>query len=63
MQQEINTYFAERPSSADSEPLSWWKVNAAHHPTMSELAKQLLCVPATSVPPERVFSAASYLAT
>ena len=58
IQQELNTYFAERPSSSDTEPLSWWKVNAARYPTMSELAKQLLCIPATSVPSERVFSAA-----
>ena len=29
IQQELNTYFAERPSSSDTDPLSWWKVNAA----------------------------------
>lgn len=61
IQQELNTYFAERPPSADTEPLSWWKVNATRYPTMSELAKQLLCIPATSVPSERVFSAAGYI--
>ena len=59
--QELNTYFAERPSSSDTEPLSWWKVNAADYPTISELAKQLLCIPATSVFSERVFSAAGYI--
>ena len=36
IQQELNNYFAERPSSSDTEPLSWWKVNAAHYPTMYE---------------------------
>ena len=55
IQQELNTYFAERPPSADTEPLSWWKTNAARYPTMSELAKQLLCIPATSVPGEHAF--------
>ena len=61
IQQELNTYFAERPPSADTEPLSWWKTNTTRYPTMSELAKQLLCIPATSVPAERVLSAAGYI--
>ena len=37
---------------------TWWKANTA---TMNEWAKQLLCIPATSVPTECVFSAASYV--
>jgi len=61
IQQELNTYFAERPPSADTEPLCWWKVNAARYPKMNELAKQLLCIPATSVPSERIFSAAGHI--
>jgi len=55
----LNTYFAERPSSADTEPLCWWKVNVACYPTMNELAK--LCIPATLVPSERIFSAACHI--
>ena len=61
IQQELNTYFAERPPSADTESLSWWKANTAHYPTISDLANQLLCIPATSIPTERVFSAAGYV--
>ena len=55
IQQDLNTYFAERPPSADTEPLSWWKANTAHYPTISDLANQLLCLPAISIPTERVF--------
>ena len=61
IQQDLNTYFAERPPSADTEPLSWWKANTAHYPTISDLANQLLCIPATSIPTERVFLAADYI--
>ena len=41
IQQELNTYFAERPPSSDTEPLSWGKANTTHCCTISELAKQL----------------------
>jgi hypothetical protein len=40
-------------------PLIWWKNNKADFPIMSELAKILLCIPATSAPSERIFSLAS----
>uniref|UniRef100_A0A3P9NJF9 HAT C-terminal dimerisation domain-containing protein n=1 Tax=Poecilia reticulata TaxID=8081 RepID=A0A3P9NJF9_POERE len=38
-------------------PLLWWKSNAARYPTLSKLAKFFLCIPATSTPSERLFSA------
>ena len=37
-------------------PITWWKANQERYPLLAKLAKQLLCVPATSVPSERVFS-------
>ena len=40
-------------------PLIWWKYNKADFPIMSELARILLCIPATSAPSERIFSLAS----
>jgi hypothetical protein len=40
-------------------PLIWWKHNKADFPIMSELARILLCIQATSAPSERIFSLAS----
>ena len=61
MQQELNTYFAERPPPAETEPLCWWKTNAPRYPLVSIIARKFLCIPATSVPSERIFSAAGYV--
>ena len=39
-----------------SNPLSWWKKNQSKYPRLAKLARQFLCVIASSVPCERVFS-------
>lgn len=39
-------------------PLSWWSSQKDKLPLLSKLARRVLCIPATSAPSERVFSAA-----
>lgn len=42
-------------------PLTWWAMNKCNFPMLSCLAKQYLCIPATSVASERAFSKAGYI--
>lgn len=37
-------------------PLHWWSQNAATYPILSQLARQYLAIPATSIPCEQLFS-------
>lgn len=43
--------------------LTWWKSNGHHYPYLEKLAKRFLCRPSTSVPSERLFSAAGNTVT
>ena len=53
---EVLTYLQERPVSRVSDPLTWWAANASRFPRLANIAKRYLCIPATSVSSERVFS-------
>ena len=39
-------------------PLEWWKLNCGRFKVLSQMAREILCIPATSAPVERLFSAA-----
>jgi len=58
LQSELENYFIVPSIPLNRDPLSWWKENRHRYPRLSVLVEQYMCVPATSVPSERVFSAA-----
>ncbi|XP_045201083.1 E3 SUMO-protein ligase ZBED1-like [Mercenaria mercenaria] len=62
-QMEVIQYKSEPPVSLNDNPLQWWKQRELRFPFLSKLAKCLLCIPATSVPSERVFSTAGDILT
>ncbi|KAK3580151.1 hypothetical protein CHS0354_013432 [Potamilus streckersoni] len=56
---ELQRYRIERDFSLSSNPMEWWRVYSGTYPHLSCLARKYLCVPATSEPPDRVFSLTS----
>ena len=55
IEREVMLYFTEDVAPDGEDPLTWWRRNGARFPSMAGLARQYLCVPATSVPAEHVF--------
>jgi hypothetical protein len=55
---EVNRYIQEPIIKRSQNPLMWWKERKFTYPRLFELMKTRLCIPATSVPCERVFSKA-----
>ncbi|KAI7792078.1 putative zinc finger BED domain-containing protein 1-like [Triplophysa rosa] len=53
---EMRAYLAEPLLSRTSDPLSWWSSCSPVYNTLSEVMKARLCIVATSVPSERIFS-------
>ncbi len=62
-QQQMAQYQSEPSIGLNFPPLQWWKAHAYKFPLVPRLAKSLFCVPATSVPSERVFSTAGDIVT
>ena len=56
LEDELVRYDALTEAEVDVDPLIWWKANAGSFKCLSILAKKYLCVAATSVASERVFS-------
>ncbi|KAK3091045.1 hypothetical protein FSP39_016751 [Pinctada imbricata] len=55
---EVNKYRTIQPIKYDENPLIWWRDHSESLPLLSFYARTVLCIPATSVPSERVFSTA-----
>lgn len=55
---EIKKYRDEDPLALNGDPLSWWREHQHAYPLLSNLARNTLCIPGTSVASERVFSTA-----
>ena len=56
---EISRYIAEPTSNEKC--LSWWKTMEPIFPSLAVLARKYLCIPASSVPSERIFSMAGHI--
>ncbi|KHN03605.1 Putative AC transposase [Glycine soja] len=57
MKSELDQYLEESllPRVPDFDVLGWWKLNKLKYPTLSKMARDILSVPVSSLPPESVF--------
>lgn len=58
MQSELRRHKTEASISVDQRSLHWWSTHQHLYPNVSKLARKYLCVVATSVPSEQLFSTA-----
>ncbi|XP_011859300.1 PREDICTED: zinc finger BED domain-containing protein 1-like [Vollenhovia emeryi] len=56
--QQIQLYLCEPQIDINIDPFQWWKSREKKFPQLAQLAKKYLCIPATSVASERIFSTA-----
>jgi len=54
-------YREEDPIPETDNPLTWWKLNSNRFPVLASFVETVLCVPATSVPCERLFSSSGHI--
>jgi hypothetical protein len=61
--EELESYENLPQESPQTDPIEWWKMHENIYPTLSKLAFGILCIPATSVPSEHIFSKAGDIVT
>lgn len=59
--EEVKEFWKEPTLHIDDHHLQWWERHESRFPTLARLAKCFLCVPATSVLAERIFSTAGLI--
>lgn len=60
---EIIEYLQIKRASRETDVLEWWKTHENQFPSLAEMAKDFLCIQATSVASERLFSQAGLINT
>lgn len=60
---EFTRYLSEPQINHNENPCLWWKARENVYPTISMLAKKILCITASSASSERVFSTAGNIIT
>ena len=56
LKSELENYRKEPKLDEDLDPIEWWRVKRFQYPTLIQLVRKYLCIPATSTQAERVFS-------
>lgn len=60
---EVDKYINEPLIRREEDPLLWWSQRKNIYPKLYELVKKRLCIMATSVPCERIFSKTGQIVT
>lgn len=60
---EFEQYISEIQINHNLDPCMWWKEHETIYPTIAKVAKNILCIPASSASSERVFSTAGNIVT
>lgn len=60
---EFEQYIYEIQINHNLDPCTWWKEHETIYPTIAKVAKNILCIPASSASSERVFSTAGNIVT
>ena len=60
---EIKSYLEEPIIHRTAGPLSWWESKASIYPRLANVMLRKLCIVATSVPSERIFSKTGQIIT